>query len=176
MNEVGAAVFMFDEIFFGMPSARYEAQIRDTSVSCGEYCGSLEIDLTAACKVRSAYTIPIFEPLIHSGELPNVPNVFGDLVNFKATLCSVFDCPSTELPLKAEDAAKLCSVVLCCPVQLMIYDSAKSEIVEFSECSGGVPIVKRAVDGNGCKKFLAGATVQFTWTGDNVSRTCEGCP
>jgi hypothetical protein len=172
MNDDGAFRFIFDSKYYTLPTGRYEAQVR---VGC-KICGSVEIDLTDKCRLSktAGSMLEPFQPLIHSMEPPGVTDIFTDVSQFKAVTCAIVEPSDTTLPLKPADALKLCQAVLCRPVQLVLYDSTKQEVVEFAGCVDGVPVVTRGVDG-ACRRFPSGAVIQFSWTEGNVVAACEGC-
>ena len=101
--------------------------------------------------------------------------IFEHIQNFSARFCKIFDKDDVVLPLLPDDELRLCSEVLCKPVQLVITDGVKSETVLFVGCDSGVPVVERGQAGTEVVKFPAGATIQFSWTAANVVAECEGC-
>jgi hypothetical protein len=165
--------FIFDYLYFRLKNGRYEARIRAGN-SC---CGSIELDLTTGCKIDQA-SVTAVEPndphIILEGP-EGMSNIYDGVINFKAYLCRVMEPGDTTLPLRPEDAAKLCNASLCKPVQLVVFDPVKSETVEITGCVDGVPMVERCKAGTMARKFPVGSCVQFSWTSENVVNVMAGC-
>jgi hypothetical protein len=102
--------------------------------------------------------------------------MFEPLITYSAEICRPFGPGDTVLPLLPADAARLCAVVLCHPVELVLDDGVQRETVEFSGCTAGVPIVRRGVSGTIALSFPRGSTLKFVWTVANVTAAAEGCP
>jgi hypothetical protein len=177
IDAAGRFVYQFDRLLFQLALGRYEGQIR---LGC-HVCGSIELDLTQSCSLspRAATAIAAFEPHIISTTPPGVTDMFPSAVTqFKAILCKPLAADDTELPLNSADAAALCLAAsgLCTTVQMLMFDSIKSETITVTGCMGNTPIIERGVDGSAARPFPVGAVVQFTWTSENVRVACEGCP
>jgi hypothetical protein len=167
----GALVFRFDDLLLELAPGRYEAQIR---VGC-DPCGCLEVEVPPGCAGVRAHT-----PLMYHTEVdpegPEDADMFEPLVSFSAELCRPLAPGDTALPLLPADAARLCAVTLCRPVQLVLDDGVQRETVEFSGCTAGVPTVRRGVAGTVALSFPKGSTLKFVWTEANVLAASEGCP
>jgi len=172
-DDDGRFRFILDAKLFALGSGRYEA----TVFQGDRPCSTFEIKLSDKCTI-STEGISTTEGkalFIKNGEIPNVTNIFDSINEFNATTCAVMEADATALPLSTADAAALCALVLCRPVELVIGDGIKTETVLFTACVGGVPAVTRGVAGTSPARFPSGSTVAFSWTATNVTAACEGC-
>lgn len=174
VDDEGRHVFQFDSKLLTLPFGRYEGQVR---MGC-EVCGSIELDLTQACRlsINAAAPVAAHDPHIISDKPPGVTNMYEPVMGFKAILCRPLASDDVELPLNSADAAKLCAAAaqVCNTFEVMVFDSIKSEIITVTGCSLGVPIIERGAAGTKPGNFPNGAAVQFSWTEANVVKACSG--
>jgi len=171
IDENGNYVVIFDEHLFNLPGGRYEAQVR---VGC-DPCNSFEIILPDGCGAGFVEPAAVrgFTPVIHTEEPPCMTDMFQDLYDFSAELDMILERGVNELTLCGADIEKMCAAAGCCPVELVIYDGIKSEVVTFVGCDDGVPQIER---GANQMRFPIGSTVAFSWTPNNVNVACQdGC-
>lgn len=103
--------------------------------------------------------------------------MFDTIVTFSGSLTAPMDHSDQVLPLCEDAKQQLCALSLCKPVQLMVYDNVRSELVEFSGCVGSNHnvVVQRGMGDTTPQRFPRGAKVKFVWSTDNVLRAKEGC-
>jgi hypothetical protein len=177
----GNVQFRFDSQFKSLKPGRYEFQIRVKDHGhqelCGPKqrpCGSAEITLKQSCPLDLSKHQLVKKQAAASPARPaGVTSVFDAISTFTAPLCSLMDRGDTVLRLGAADLSRLCAIALCKPVQLTITDGFNSEVVTFSGCQSGSPVVVR---GSPQYKFPKNATVRFEWSPANVTAAMIGCP
>lgn len=168
------------DIMFIMPSAPQRV------VSAGRYAALVVQD----CKICNMFELTLHEPCgfdgvgdvadtavvkINNGKLGDMTTIFDGLNTFEAKTTAPVERDAVVINLSAADTETLCAAVLCRPVQFVLFDGIRSEIVEFKGCEDGKVVVKRGAAGSIPYKFAARATLSFTWTPDNVDAACEGC-
>lgn len=172
VDEAGNTMFLFDDLFLAQPPGRYEAQLRLAITECeSKVCDVFEIALPKDCgtstvRPRAVASEPMCFPDAPCGVYP----VYEEIQTFCGALCGVLERGVRTLPLCDADIAALCGVTLCAPVQLVISDGVRTEIVEFTACDGETVTVERAMAGTSQYRFPPGSTVKFEWTQDNVAR------
>jgi hypothetical protein len=170
----GRARFILDSRVHSLPSGRYEAAIFQ---GC-EYCSSFELVVPGHCAIgeTNIEQVPVSTPIIHNGNIEGNCVYPENIVNFSSALTAVVEPGTNILPLPADAKTLLCGAVLTAPVQLVLYDGVKSEVVDFAVCEGGVPLFTRGAGTSTPSRFPKGATLTFSWTPTNVSRACDSCP
>ena len=169
----GGYEIRLDRAFLELPTGRYEFSFaRDCA-----FCGSIEVELCDDCKIGQPKVNQLEgKPAkLFKEEPEGVSDIFNDIYECEFNLCTVMEADDTTVPLSKTDLDKLCAIVLCRPVQLVIHDGTKSETVEFAGCLDGKAVVTRCVNGGTPIKFPAGATMEFSWTPANVVAAVEGC-
>lgn len=175
--------FMLDGLLFSRKAGIYEARLYQNNFdgTCCE-CFTFFIKHSKTCAVKPKVVLPEVEcnVVIHK-ELPEgldemaAKELFGELVDFEATLCGAMSKTDTVLPLVSGDIAKLCDVILCRSVELSIDDGCRQEIITFRGCQAGVPVIDRCANEEPPMSFPAGSKLTFSWTANNVQAVCEGC-
>lgn len=163
--------FRWDDKLFALPPGRYEAELRNN----GFPCAMVELIIGPDCAVSARRHRPIHDNTsAYPLDKPAGANaVYDTIAGFKATLCAVLERGATTLPLCGPDLAALCSASLCKPVQLVISDGVNTEVITFSGCEMGNPVLTR---GGVQYKFPIGADVYFAWTAANVAGAMTPCP
>lgn len=183
VTDEGHVEFRVDDLLLDKPPGRYEVEFRyrlpgSSERKCGrieliipEYCDRLG-DETSLAPVRNHHTNYPTTPPAALGS----PHMFTIAQGFSARLCNVFEIGATALPVSPADAAVLCSWTLCKPVELVLDDGVNTEIVRFSGCSSGSPVVTRGSAGTTQRRFPVGTSVAFRWTSNNTTNALLGCP
>lgn len=167
----GSLVFRFDPKILDLSPGRYKVEVRRGCDSCAV----LEL-VVPRCVTGSRIETIATHTVTPVTTGPTEVIVFADIVTLSIDLCRALEKNQTVLPLTAADAAALCAIVLCCPVQLVLDDGVNREVVEFSGCVDGAVVVERGVAGTKPTRFPAGTTLRFEWTASNIQHECEGCP
>lgn len=179
----GDFLFVFDKLFFGLPSGRYAIELwqgnepNREDCSVGRVCAEFEAQVSGPCTInpRLIECIAANMPTIRKGDYP-VPNPIFDAINdFSVTLTSVLESGSITLPLKTSDKAALCAMLLCRSVELKLCDGLREETVRYTGCVVGEPQFVRGVGEEGAFRFPKGAMLTFDWTEGNITAACEGC-
>lgn len=167
----GGILFMLDDLFFKLPLGRYEGELRYN----GCVCETIEIDYRRACAPRVTKVEPISGSCLVFPTSPmcEVHPVFEAIQGFSAELCGVLERGVRSLPLCGSDKDKLCAMNFCMPVQLVVCDGARSEIVEFKGCENGVLVVDRGMGGTQQARFAPGSKVTFEWTEANIKAATD---
>lgn len=172
--ENGGVTWLFDGLFAKLPLGRYEAEVRYKK----EPISAVELELVSAPVVSGVGATPV--PLHNATPMTTKPagvtDMFLPFYGMEAPLTRILEKSDTTLPLSAADAARLCSAVLCQPVQLVLDDGVNRETVEFSGCVDGAPVVVRGATDCSQYRFPVGTTLRFEWTPMNVTNACQGCP
>lgn len=159
-------------VFFLLDSAlgewgRFEARVEYG----GRKLGTFEIDYRAAAPVsaRMGEALEARPVTIITDKPTGATDMYDPVQTFSATLTEPLARADVVLPLSETARAALCNAVIAQPVQLVITDGVQHEIVEFTACQMNQVVVTRARAGTLPRKFPAGATVQFSWTVQNVA-------
>lgn len=170
----GNARFVLDSRVHALAAGRYEVAVFQ---GC-EYCSSFEVVIPGHCAIGETHvqSVLVETPAIHAGQIEGNCVYPESIVNFSAALTAVLEPTVTTLPLSAADKATLCAATLTAPVQMVLFDGVKSEVVDFGVCNAGVPLFTRGAEGSSPSRFPKGAQLSFSWTPTNVSRACASCP
>lgn len=163
--------FRWDSLLYNLPKGRYElAFFYD-----GCECGSVEITISAKCPVNTGKSTPLKARTISypTAAPPGAHPVFDQIASFTASLCGVFEKADTLLPLCPDDVARLCAITPCKPVRLTITDGYNTEVITYTGCTAGAPLVTR---GEPRYRFPKGSKVEFRWVQENVQAVMSSCP
>lgn len=163
--------FRWDSQLTELPKGRYELQFFNGE----DCCGVVEVTFSRKCPINAVKATAIKQRKINMPtETPfGAHPVFDSIASFTANLCNTFDRPDTALPLCPADLTQLCSISVCKPVELMLFDGYNSELVTFTGCTSGAALVTR---GSPRHKFPKGSNVRFVWSENNVKAACSPCP
>jgi len=182
LTDDGRIEFRIDDHLMAQPHGRYEVEFRYALPHCSfRVCGRIELFVPPYCdRIRAR-----FEPRPikrHSTRYPDTPpsvltepHMFSTVQTLSLNLCGVFEIGATMLPVSPADASTLCSLVLCKPVELVLDDGVNTEVVTFSGCSSGQPVVARGSAGTTQRKFPKGTSLSFKWTSLNTTTAIAGC-
>lgn len=167
--------FRWDDKIRQLPVGRYEMEVSENNVRCGV----LELAVTARCAVQIATPkiVEYTDTVLQTTRPPGASTMYDAFVGYSRTLCAVLEPGDTRLPLLPADTAALCvlGAALCKPVELVLTDGVNTEIVLFSGCTGGVPLVSRGRSGTISHRFPKGTTLAFSWTVFNTTTAIAGC-
>jgi hypothetical protein len=173
--ENSRALFRFDSAVKSLPKGRYLFHVMDGAN--GAICQSLELEVTTQCCMK-AQVEPIKKT---SAVLPPTPELVGlspmydQILNLDMRFTRPLERSDTALPLTPQDAAALCALVLCKPVELIITDCVNTEIIKFSGCTGSSATILRGQAGTQPTKFPTGSAIRFAWTATNTTNAVAGC-
>jgi hypothetical protein len=168
------ASFRFDSKLNTLKRGRYLFTVKHKDC---QVCAEIEIDITKSCVVKDIMPtlVKALAPLPKIDAPQGATPMYDAISTLNIELCSPLIEGQATLPISITDAAALCAIVLCKPVELVISDGVNREIVEFSGCAGGIPALSRAKAGTAQAKFPKGSSVSFYWTQANTVRAMGGC-
>lgn len=168
------ATFRFDSKLNKLKRGRYLFTVKHKEC---DTCAEIEINLTNNCIVKDEMPtlIKSLAPLPKIDAPQGATPMYNAIASLNFELCSPLLEGQTTLPLTAANAASLCAIVLCKPVELVISDGVSREIVKFSGCTAGAPMIERGQAGTTQAKFPKGSSITFYWTQANTVHAMEGC-
>lgn len=170
-DDDGRFLILLDERFFRLPFGRYEGELRHK----GCPAGSVELDYR---RPRMAVSAPVVVPR-NVPEFPTHPvgvtDMFADLERFSTTLAGTLEA-CDEIPLLCDAAYHvLARATLCKPVELVLSDGCRFEVVKFSGAVLGEIHLERGQADTRPVRFPPGSTLAFQWTFNNVANAASGC-
>lgn len=170
-DDDGRFLVLLDSAFFAMPFGRYEADVRVGGCSVG----SLELDYRCPqLRFGKPVAVPRNVPEFPTDPLGVTP-MYRDVVTFSTRLLAAFEA-CDEVPLLCDDAYHaLARAVLCKPVELVLSDGCRYEIVAFAGTTLGEVVLTRGQADTRPVRFPPGSTLTFQWTSTNVANAAAGC-
>jgi hypothetical protein len=170
-DEDGRLLVALDAVFFRQPFGRYEGEVRHS----GCPVGSIELDYRRPRVVLGRpVAVPRVVPAFPTDPIGVTP-MYRDLVTFSTQVLAPLEA-CDEIPLLCDDAYHvLARAVLCKPVELVLSDGCRYEIVQFSGVKLGEVILTRGQSDTRPVRFPRGATLTFMWTSTNVANAAMGC-
>lgn len=170
-DDYGGILFLFDDQLQRLPPGRYEGELRYRGCACE----TIELDLRRKCPPRVTRVETVREACMTFPSFQGGFPVFESVQGFTAELCGVLEKGVRSLPLCGADKTRLCAATLCKPVQLVLCDGVRTEIIEFSGCTDDQILVDRGMGGTTQRRFPPGTKVSFEWTEANIAGVMAPC-